>query len=240
MDAHVACPEDGRSYPLVILFMDIWGLRDELFGIARRVAAEGYYCMVPNLFYREGKFNLARRDIAGRTMSFKLLPDELQRGMQARAERLSRQTLRVDAAAIIEFCKREPVRQGPAGSIGFCMGGREAFFVAQQFPERFRATASLHGSRLVTGAEDSPHRLIRRMRGEVYCGFAEHDRGATPEIVSMIEASMRDVAGLAYKARMHRGAHHGYALPDRDVHDHAAAEADWAEIFAMLRRQLNV
>lgn len=36
------------------------------------------------------------------------------------------------------------------------------------------------------------------------------------------------------------GAHRGYALPDRDVHDHAAAEADWAEVFAMLRRQLNV
>jgi carboxymethylenebutenolidase len=38
---------------------------------------------------------------------------------------------------------------------------------------------------------------------------------------------------------MHAGAHHGYALPDRDVHDHAATEQDWAEIFSMMRRQLG-
>jgi len=69
-----------------------------------------------------------------------------------------------DVAAILDFCKREPVREGPAGAIGFCMGGREAFFAGQECPDRFRATASLHGSRLVTEAKDSPHLLTGRMR----------------------------------------------------------------------------
>ena len=238
MDAYVAHPDGGAPHPLVVLFMDIWGLREELFGIARRVAAEGYYCIVPNLFYREGKFDCARRDAGGRMMSFKLLPQDVQDEMRARAERLSRQTLRADAAIILEFCKSEPVRAGAAGSIGFCMGGREAFFAAQEFPDRFRATASLHGSRLVTAADDSPHRLAQQMRGEVYCGYAEFDPGATPEIVSTIATSLRGVNGLALTTRMHHGAHHGYALPDRDIHDHAAAEQDWREIFAMFRRQL--
>ena len=239
MDAYVVHPEDGQAHPLVVLFMDIWGLREELFSIARRVAAEGYYCMVPNLFHREGKFDLARRNAEGRTVSFDLLPDDLQQSMKARAERLSRQTLHADAAAVLEFCRREPVRDGPAGSVGFCMGGREAFFAAQEFPDRFQATASLHGSRLVTDAEDSPHRLARRMRGEVYCGFAEFDRGATPAIIAEIEKSLHGIAGLTCHTQLHRGARHGYALPDRDVHDRAATESDWREIFAMFRRQLD-
>ena len=238
MDAYLAYPDDGSPRPLVILFMDIWGLREELFAIARRVAAEGYCCLVPNLFHREGKFSMERRDPQGRAISFNLLPEDLQRSMRARAERLNRQTLRVDVASILAFCKDAPVRDGPAGSIGFCMGGREAFFASQEFPDRFRAAASLHGSRLVTSAEDSPHRLANRMRGAVYCGFAEFDRGATPQIVNELTQALQAVAGLAVKTSMHSGAHHGYALPDRDVHDPAATARDWAEIFTMLRQQL--
>jgi carboxymethylenebutenolidase len=238
IDAYAAHPDDGKSHPLVILFMDIWGLREELFGIARRVATEGYYCLVPNLFYREGKFHFEPRNAEGRMVSFDTLPQDTQVDMRARAERLDRQTLRADAASILDFCRGEPVRDSAAGSIGFCMGGRETFFAAQEFPERFRATASLHGSRLVTAAADSPHMLAHKMRGEVYCGFAEFDRGATPEIVQQIARSLQGIAGLSFSMRMHRGAHHGYALPDRDVYDHAAAEQDWADIFAMLRRQL--
>ncbi len=238
MDAYVACPDGNEARPLVMLFMDIGGLREELFAIARRVAAEGYCCMVPNLFHREGKFSLERRDAQGRAISFNLLPDDLQQSMRARAERLNRQTLRVDLASILDFCKGLPVRDGAAGSIGFCMGGREAFFAAQEFPDRFRATASLHGSRLMTQAEDSPHRFAARMRGAVYCGFAEFDRGSPPEVIKALTEVLQRVPGLVFRANVHPGTHHGYALPDRDVHDPAATERDWAEIFTMLRRQL--
>jgi carboxymethylenebutenolidase len=238
IDAYAAHPGDDKAYPLVILFMDVWGLREELFAITRRVAAEGYYCLVPNLFHREGKFRFERRDAQGRMVSFNTLAEDVQHDMRARAERLDRQTLRADVASILDFCRGAPVRDSAAGSIGFCMGGREAFYAAQEFPERFRATASLHGSRLVTEAADSPHRLMPKMRGEIYCGFAEFDHGAPPEVVRQIERSAQGVAGLTFRMRTHRGAHHGYALPDRDVHDHAAAEQDWADIFAMLRRQL--
>jgi carboxymethylenebutenolidase len=238
MDAYAARPDDASSYPLVVIFMDIWGLREELFSIVRRVAGEGYCCVVPNLFYRGGRFSYAPRNAEGRTLSFDLLPDDVQREMRGRAERLDRTTLRADAAAILDWCKHEPVRQGPAGSIGYCMGGREAFFAAQELPERFRATACLHGSRLVTDAADSPHRLVDRMRGEVYCGFAEFDRGAPPEVIRRIEDALRANGHLAFTTQVHAGARHGYALPDRDIHDHAATEADWASIFAMFRRQL--
>src|SRR5215831_13858850 len=94
MDAYVAHPDTGGKFPLVVLFMDIWGLREELFAITRRVAAEGYYTMVPNLFYREGRFSLTQRNADGRAVSFNLLPEDLQQDMRSRAERLDRQTLR--------------------------------------------------------------------------------------------------------------------------------------------------
>ncbi len=239
MDGYAARPDDGKAHPLVVIFMDIWGLREELFGITRRIAGEGYYCVVPNLFHREGRFRYQVRDADGRMASFITLPHDIQESMRARADRLNRHTLRVDVAALLEFCKGEPASVKAAGSVGFCMGGREAFFAAQEFPECFRATASLHGSRLAIETADSPHRLTDRMRGEVYCGFAEVDRGAPPEVIRAVEQALASVAGLKFKSVVHAGVHHGYALPDRDIHDHQAAEQDWAEIFAMFRRQLG-
>ena len=79
MNAYAARPDDARSYPLVVVFMDIWGLREELFEITRRIAREGYFCVVPNLFYREGRFSFAPRNAGGRTLSFDLLPEDTQR-----------------------------------------------------------------------------------------------------------------------------------------------------------------
>ena len=43
---------------------------------------------------------------------------------------------------------------------------------------------------------------------------------------------------LRYRYEIHPGAEHGYALPNRDIHDKAAANRDWEIIFAMFRRQL--
>ncbi|MBI2713180.1 MAG: dienelactone hydrolase family protein [Rhizobiales bacterium] len=239
MDGYAAHPAGGAKFALVVLFMDVWGLREELYAIARRVAAQGYYCVVPNLFYREGKIRYERRNAAGKMVSFDALPAALQNEISSHARALNRQTARTDIAAILDFCRTEPVDAGAAGSVGFCMGGRIALHAGQEFPQRFCANASLHGTWLVTDAPDSPHRLAHRMRGEVYCGYGAHDRFGGPEVVSALARAFASCADVSYRFNLHAGANHGYALPDRDVHDRAAVEADWREIFAMFGRQLT-
>lgn len=239
MDGYAAHPDGGGRFALVVLFMDVWGLREELFAIARRVATHGYYCLVPNLFYRKGKVRYERRNADGKMVSFDKLSPALQEEIRGNGLALNRQTARTDIAAILDFCRTEPVDDGAAGSVGFCMGGRIAFHAAQEFPQRFRANASLHGTLLVSDAADSPHRLAHLMRGEIYCGYGEHDRFATPEVRAALAQAFAGRDNIAYRFNLHAGADHGYALPDRDVHDHAATELDWREIFAMFERQLE-
>jgi carboxymethylenebutenolidase len=48
METFVTHPEGDGSFPAVIIYMDVWGVREELFEIARRVGTVGYYCMVPD------------------------------------------------------------------------------------------------------------------------------------------------------------------------------------------------
>ncbi|MDO9414467.1 MAG: dienelactone hydrolase family protein [Pseudolabrys sp.] len=239
MDAYAVHPDGGGPFPLVVLLMDIWGLREELFALARKVAAQGHYCVVPNLFYRAGKARYERLNADGKMVSFDTLPIEQQSAMQALGRGIDRAMVRTDIGALLDFMRGEPAaKAGPAGVVGFCLGGRIAFLAAQEFPERFHATASLHGVFLVTDAGDSPHKLASRMRGEVYCGHAEHDRFSAPELLAALAGAF-DSAEATYHHRLHTSAQHGYSLPDRDIHDAAAAEEDWREIFALLKRQLS-
>ena len=54
IDTFIAHPSAPAACPVVIIYMDVWGLREELFDVARRIATVGYYCAVPNLYYRAG------------------------------------------------------------------------------------------------------------------------------------------------------------------------------------------
>ena len=66
IDTFVTYPDEGGPFPAVIVLMDIWGLREELFDVARRVATVGYHVTVPNFFYRHGKVRFEYRDDKGR------------------------------------------------------------------------------------------------------------------------------------------------------------------------------
>jgi carboxymethylenebutenolidase len=66
LPAFTACPSEAGPYPAVILFMDAPGIRDELRNMARRIAKHGYYCLLPDLYYRLGtlRFDVPRRNEA--------------------------------------------------------------------------------------------------------------------------------------------------------------------------------
>ena len=143
-----------------------------------------------------------------------------------------------DTGAILDFVRRgEPVRAGGVGTIGYCMGGRHVLCVAGHFPEQAIASASLHGTSLISDAPDSPHRLVKHFRGELYCGFAEMDPYAPLSMVKELEALLRPCP-VDYRYAIHEGAQHGYALPNRDIFDPQGAARDWEQIFAMFHRQI--
>jgi carboxymethylenebutenolidase len=240
MDCYLAYPAAKGRYPLVIVFMDVWGLREELFEMARRVAAKGYCCAVPDLFHRHGRLDFERRHPDGRTVSFDALPLEVRQHMQTYSRQVVRKTLVEDLTALFAASGSWPVSTGPVGVVGFCLGGRAAFYAGQAFPEKVRAVACLHGTVLISDdAAITAHTQFDRMQGEVYCSFGECDSHAPPAIARKIQEMFAELGSAAYQAQIHKGAHHGYTMPDRDVYDAAAAERDWAAIFAMFDRQLR-
>jgi carboxymethylenebutenolidase len=239
METFITHPEQDGPFPPVVFYMDIWGVREELYDLARRVATVGYYCMVPDFYYRQGKIRSTYINDKGERISLSRLSKEEQDKALAPARKLDDAMVIEDSGAILKFLDngREPAKTGVVGSIGYCMGGRHVMQVAVQYPDRFKASASLHGTTLISDRPDSPHLGVAKLRGELYCGFAEFDHYAPLPMVKQLDDLLKPCP-VKYAHQIHKGAEHGYALPDRDIFDKKAAERDWELIFAMFHRQL--
>jgi carboxymethylenebutenolidase len=237
METFITHPEADGPFAPVVIYMDVWGLREELYDLARKVAVVGYYVLLPDLYYRQGRIRHQWRNERGQMISMHNLDPARQAQVRAPLQKLSDTMVVADSGAILKFLAQgEPVRQGAVGSIGYCMGGRHVICVAGVYPERFVAGACLYGTQLVR--DDSPHYLADRLCGELYCGFAENDPNGTPLIRQALSEAFTGRL-VHYFYELHAGAEHGYALPDRDIYDKRAANRDWELIFAMFRRQLS-
>lgn len=239
METFLVHPEHGRPHPLVVVYMDIWGVREQLRDIARRIACVGYAVALPNLYYRMGGEHFDYRNPDGTTASLKDLPAAEQQKLQDYRTHLTDDMAISDTGVLLDCLDRmDAVKTGPAGSLGYCMGGRHVLRVAAAYPDRFRATASLHPTRLVTEAPDAPYRDAPRVRGTYYSGFGERDHYSPPEVIAAVGGAFRGQAAN-YIERVHAGARHGYAIADRDVYDPRAAYRDWEVIFEMYERELR-
>src|SRR5688572_10347778 len=56
IDCYLFAPEGHGSWPAVIVYMDAFGIRTELAEMAQRLASSGYVVVLPNLYYRTGRF----------------------------------------------------------------------------------------------------------------------------------------------------------------------------------------
>ena len=239
METFITHPEQGGPFAAVVLFMDVWGIREELCDIARRIGTVGYCAVVPDFYYRQGRVRHEFRDANNRMISLHALPEADRQKVTAPLAKLSDTMVVADTGALIGYLDADaPVRPGAMGSVGYCMGGRHVVSVAAAYRDRFRASAGLHPTSLISDRPDSPHLHPDRLRGELYCGFAETDAYAPPSMIREL-SSLFSTCSVGYSHEIHAGAVHGYALPDRDIHHKSGANRDWELIFAMYRRQLG-
>jgi dienelactone hydrolase len=162
MEAFIRHREDGEPFPAVIIYMDIWRVREELYDIARRVGTVGYYCLVPDFYYRQGKrIHFDFRNEKNQTFSINRLDEQKLREINSRTK-LTNKMVMDDTGAMLEFLRgAELIRRGGVGAIGFCMGGRYAMCAAGTYPNDFIASASLHGTTLISDRDDSAARASR-------------------------------------------------------------------------------
>lgn len=240
MPVFITQPESGGPFAPVVLFMDIWGYREMLCDLARRIGTVGYAAVLPDLYYRMGGGSIEFRDAEGNIRTMKELSQEEQEKVNAVRSHLTDPMAMSDCAALLDFFDADTdIRSGPTGSVGWCMGGRHVIRAAGAYPGRFVANAGLHPTNMVgDDTPDAPYREAPNCRGELYIGWGELDHFSPPDVIETAGKLFRDQP-VAYGELVHPGAKHGYALPDRAAFDKHAAARDWERIFAMYRRVLQ-
>lgn len=235
LDGRLFVPEGGPprgTWPLVVMYMDAYGLRRTLSTMAQRLAARGYAVVQPNLYWRLGPVTPPD-------------PQSVARDPQAR-ERLMQLVHAVhpdgaiaDTLGVVEdVAAREPrVRTERFGTVGYCMGGRASFIASEQLADRVIAAACIHPGGLVTDAPESPHRDASEIRGSIYIAAADEDPSFTAEQRETLGRAL-EAARVDYTMEFFAGARHGFAVPDHTAYDEAAAERQWERVVALFDRML--
>jgi carboxymethylenebutenolidase len=212
--------------------MDAHGIRDELRDMTRRLATLGYYVVLPNLYYRAGRDTIYGSSVRQTGSA------EHQR-MRAVRTQMTIPPVMDDMAAMLAFVdQQEEAKEGAVGCHGYCMSGPYALAAAARYPDRIAAAASLYGTWLVSDAEESPHRSLGKVKGELYIACAEHDDLAPLPMVEELQGLFKE-AGVAGEIEMYPGVHHGFAFPESPIYDQAAAERHWERLLALYGRQLS-
>jgi carboxymethylenebutenolidase len=231
-DAALFYPEGKGKWPAVLVWPDVMSLRPVFRDMARRLAADGYVVLVPNLYYRvkkapviDGPFNFAN-------------PDDRAKLTPMRATVTPEGTDR-DAAAYVAFLDAQPQTNNAkkVGVQGYCMGGPLSFRTAAVAPGRIAAVATFHGGGLVTDQPTSPHLLIPKTHADFLIAVADNDDKQDPTVKDKLKAAFGEAKRPA-KVEVYEGAAHGWTVKGSQVYNEPAAEKAWAELLALYKKAL--
>ena len=226
-DAFFATPAKGR-HAAVLVWPDILGLRDSFKDKARQLARAGYAALVVNHYYRSAKAPVLP---AGASFT-----DPAVRGAIAPfGKALSPATYASDGQAFVAWLDRQAqVDTGrKIGTVGHCMTGGATIRTAAA-SDRIGVAASMHGGGLVTGAPDSPHKLIGATKAALLVAIAQNDDAREPTAKDALRSAC-DAAGRAGQACEIEvyPASHGWTVADAPSYDAAQAERAFQRQLAM-------
>ena len=225
-DAALFTPSKAGTYPAVLMWPDIMGLRPAFRDMGRRLAGEGYVVLVPNPFYRskmapviDGPINFSdpqtRETLTGYRKAITSVPN--------------------DAKTFLAFLDAQPKtnKRRKAGVQGYCMSGPFAIQTAATLPDRIGAVATFHGGGMATKDPNSPHLLIPRTKARFLILQAQNDDAKDPETKVLLKeafaAAKRSAIVEVYPAD------HGWTVPGSQVYDAAQAERAWSALLQLYR-----
>src|ERR1700735_456146 len=231
-DSALFYPAGKGTWPAVLVWTDILGLRPVFREMGRRLAAEGYVVLVPNPFYRNAKAPV----VDG---SFDFSKPEDRAKVMPMAQALTADANISDAKAYVSFLDAQPQtdKKKKMGVQGYCMGGPLTFRTAATAPERVGAAATFHGGGLVTDKPESPHLLTPKMKAEVLCAVADNDDKRDPAAKDTLKAAFA-AAHLTATVEVYEGCNHGWTVRGSQVYNEAGAERAWGELTVLYKRNL--
>ncbi len=232
--AFVFKPQSGAGpWPPAIILMDAPAIRPAMFEMGERLAAAGYYVLLPDLFWRAGPYPpldiVAAR--AGDPEAVALFA-KLRGSMDVECQM-------TDVKACLDYIAADPdAKPGKVGLTGYCMGGAISLRAAGTYPDRIAAAASFHGGNMATDDARSPHLLAAQITAKVLVAGAIEDRSFDDAQMARLTTALNE-AGVDAEVTIWEGCRHGWVPTDMPVYNPEGAERHWRELIALFEETLR-
>jgi carboxymethylenebutenolidase len=205
---YLCMPAAGERAPGVVVIQEWWGLNDQIRGVAQRLADAGYRALVPDLYRGKVTVEAAEASHLMRGLNF---PDAAGQDVRGAVRHLEG-------------------RGGPAGVLGFCMGGALAILAAVLVPE-VDAVVSWYGV--------PPLEVIHpaKIKAPVQGHVALQDAFFPPAQFDELERRLR-AAGVPHEFHRYQ-AKHAFGNEHNPEHDPEATGLAWERSLRFLARQLG-
>ncbi len=191
---------------------EAFGLNDNIRGICRRLAAEGYAALGADLFEGRNRVVCVARMFVG--------------GMTGNLDYYGVRALKAALGRLAGHPGVDPAR---IGAIGFCLGGSIVLTWACT-DNRLTAIAPFYG------LAPKPREAIRRLCPVV---GSWPGRDITTRAAGVLEAELT-AAGIPHDLKVYQGARHSFFNDQLRAYDPAAAADSWQRVLAFFAEHVRV
>ena len=215
--AYLTSPEAGTGAGVVVL-QEIFGINKVMRDIADGLASDGYFAIVPDLFWRqEPGIQLTDQTKADWARAFELYQgfDE-NSGIE-------------DAKVALAHVRSLPGCIGKVGSVGYCLGGKLAYLMAT------RSDTDCSVGYYGVGIEGALSEAVN-IQNPLLLHIAEQDGFVPPEAQAQVKAALGDSSLVTVHS--YPGVDHAFARVGGEHYDEAAAEKANRRAAEFLRNHL--
>ncbi|MGH8413260.1 MAG: dienelactone hydrolase family protein [Gammaproteobacteria bacterium] len=226
LKGYAAHPKGEGPFPGVVVMMEAFGITGHIQGVCGRLAKSGFAAAAPDIFHG---------DVIGYTDM-----DKVKTKIPTLRDN---QILQEIGETLDWFSSQKNVNSNRLGIIGFCMGGRFAFFANCRYPDKLKAAVGFYGGGIAPDGADRFGRMppineAEKMRAPLYLGYGADDASIPPAEHARI-AERLSTLKKRYTLAVYPDAGHGFLCEQRASYAPAAAEPAWQESLAFLHTNLD-
>lgn len=221
--AWYAAPAGGGPCPVVLCFIEAFGITGHFRQLAERFAEAGFCAVVPDIYHGD-VFAYDDKD-----------------GALGRIRSLDEQQVMSEAAATLDvLSRRSECDDQHVMLVGFCLGGRLAFRAHSALADRVAGSACFYGGGIASKEDRFGRENLlghaAQMRAPLMLFYGAEDQSIRPDEHGRIAEALSS-AGLRYGLHVFPDTGHAFFCDERENYHAASAAEAWALMLDFFGRQ---
>lgn len=218
-----AMPASGKTFPVVLVVQEIFGVHEHIKDICRRFAKAGYFAVAPELYARQGDVSKYEniQDVIKNVVS--KVPDSQVMSDLDSAMEWAGKTGKGDTSKL--------------GITGFCWGGRIVWMYAAHQPKLDTGVAWY--GRLTSApnpmSPKNPIDVAGQLKAPVLGLYGEKDQGIPPESIEKMKAALKE-SNSGSEFVVYPDAPHGFHADYRPSYREEAAKDGWKRMLDWFKK----